>query len=113
MYMHVSIDLYMLVNMYARYAFKCSKHIVCSLFCFSQQERQASVLKCNALYSKLQPTGVDDEEEKYQKLEHHKRDSTLSINQYDRVQDYAKDGPLESDTTYEDLPYFEVNSKSN
>jgi len=75
-------------------------------------QQQASV-KNNALYSRLSPTEVDDGEEHYYKLEHHKRDSTSSATQYDRIQDYAKDGPSESDTVYEDLPYFEINSKSN
>jgi len=49
----------------------------------------------------------------YQKLEYHKRDSKLSVNQYDSVQDYAKDGPSETDATYEDLPHFKANSKCN
>ena len=77
--------------------------------CFSHQERQA---KNNALYSKLQPTSIDDGGN-YQKLEYHKRDSKLSVDQYDSVQDYAKDGPSETDATYEDLPSFKINSKSN
>jgi len=87
-------------------------HCVCLFFVlyyYSHQERQASVLKHNALYSKLQPTSADDEEE-YQKLEHHKRDSKLSVNQYDTIDTtYAKDGPSETDAAYE---YVKINSKS-